>query len=214
MWSRDVKTQSNNLRKSNKLRDTKLRCRAGGTLVGGIQGPPNVLRTSAVATAIVLCAILSGCGAGGAGFSPLHGPTASGVHLNDKFAAVDFATIPGRVGQRIRNELVFEKSSAGTAAPAAHRLEVKVVDSIATTLVKINGDSQGQVYQVEASYRLIDLKTNKMVFEGRSLSRASFERFESIYSNVRAREDAENRAAENIANDIRTRLSAYLSQAT
>jgi LPS-assembly lipoprotein len=191
MWSRDIKTESSGLR-----------TRAGFERIG-------------VCLALMsLGTLLSACGAGNSGFSPLHGPTASGAHLNEKFAAVDFATIPGRVGQRIRNELVFEKSSTGASAPTAHRLEVKVVDSIATTLVKINGDSQGQVYQVEATYRLMDVKTNKMVFEGRSLSRASFERFESIYSNVRAREDAENRAAENIANDIRTRLSAYLSQAT
>jgi LPS-assembly lipoprotein len=193
MWSRDVKTGSNGLRT----------CAGDGTV-----------RASAIFAVMSLGTLLGACGAGTSGFSPLHSPTASGVHLNQKFAAVDFATIPGRVGQRIRNELVFDKSSTGASAPTAHRLEVKVVDSIATTLVKINGDSQGQVYQVEATYRLVDVRTNKMVFEGRSLSRASFERFESIYSNVRAREDAENRAAENIANDIRTRLSAYLSQAT
>jgi LPS-assembly lipoprotein len=176
--------------------------------------PLSSVRVGVMAVALALSLGLTACGNGGAGFTPLHGPTASGAHLNEKFAAVDFATIPGRVGQRIRNELLFDKSATGPAAAPNHRLEVKVVDSIATTLVKINGDSQGQVYQVEASYRLVDLKTNKAVFEGRSLSRASFERFESIYSNVRAREDAENRAAENLANDIRTRLSAYLSQAT
>jgi LPS-assembly lipoprotein len=169
-------------------------------------------RAFGVVMALSLGAALAGCGGGG--FTPLHGPTASGASMNERFAAVDFATIPGRVGQRIRNELVFEKTSTGATAAPAYRLEVKVVDSVATTLVKINGDSQGQIYQLEASYRLVDLKTNKAVFEGRSLARAGFERFESIYSNVRAREDSENRAATNIAVDIRTRLSAYLSQAT
>ena len=175
---------------------------------GGLQR-----RSLGAMVAVAMGTLLVGCGGGG--FSPLHGPTASGASMGERFAAVDFATIPGRVGQRIRNELVFEKSAGGSAASApTHRLEVKVVDSVATTLVKINGDSQGQVYQLEASYRLVDLKTNKAVFEGRSLARAGFERFESIYSNVRAREDSENRAASNIAVDIRTRLSAYLSQAT
>jgi LPS-assembly lipoprotein len=171
-----------------------------------------VRRACGLAVAVVLVAGLAGCGS--SGFTPLHGPTASGASMDQRFAAVDFATIPGRVGQRIRNELVFDKSAAGPAGAPAHRLEVKLVDSVATTLVKINGDSQGQIYQVEATYRLVDLKTNKPVFEGRSLARAGFERFESIYSNVRAREDAENRAAENIAVDIRTRLSAYLSKST
>ena len=39
------------------------------------------------------------------------------------------------------------------------------------------------------------------------------ERFQSIYSNVRAREDAENRAASTVADDLKTRLAAYLSGA-
>jgi LPS-assembly lipoprotein len=179
----------------------------------GNQQRSAVARAFGVALVVAFGSVLAGCGGGG--FTPLYGTTASGTGASDRFAQVDFATIPGRVGQRIRNELVFEKSASNAAASApAYRLEVKVVDSVATTLVKINGDSQGQIYQLEASYRLVDLKTNKAVFEGRSLARAGFERFESIYSNVRAREDSENRAATNIAVDIRTRLSAYLSHAT
>jgi LPS-assembly lipoprotein len=67
---------------------------------------------------------------------------------------------------------------------------------------------------VEASFRLIDSRTKRVVFEGTSHARAGFERFESIYSNVRAREDAENRAARTIADDLKTRLATYLSRAT
>ena len=48
---------------------------------------------------------------------------------------------------------------------------------------------------------------------GSSHGRAGFERFQSIYSNVRAREDAENRAARTIADDLKTRLAIYLSGA-
>ena len=49
------------------------------------------------------------------------------------------------------------------------------------------------------------------MLQGTSHARAGFERFQSIYSNVRAREDAENRAARTIADDLKTRLAAYLS---
>ena len=40
---------------------------------------------------------------------------------------------------------------------------------------------------------------------------ASFDRSLSVYSNVRARDDAENRAAKTIADDLKARLSAFLS---
>ena len=76
------------------------------------------------------------------------------------------------------------------------------------------GEAEGQVYSVQASFRLVDTKDKKVVFQGTSHARAGFERFESIYSNVRAREDAENRVARTIADDLKTRLAAYLSRAT
>jgi LPS-assembly lipoprotein len=51
------------------------------------------------------------------------------------------------------------------------------------------------------------------VLEGVSYSRAAFDRFNSIYSNVRARQEAETRAAKTVAEDLRTRISAFVSTA-
>lgn len=50
-----------------------------------------------------------------------------------------------------------------------------------------------------------------VVMKGSSFARAGFERFDSIFSNVRARFDAENRAAKTVAEDLRARLSAFLA---
>jgi LPS-assembly lipoprotein len=52
---------------------------------------------------------------------------------------------------------------------------------------------------------------NAVVLKGSSFARAGFERFESIFSNVRAREDAENRAAKALGDDLKSRLVAYLA---
>ena len=48
---------------------------------------------------------LAACGNGG--IRPLYGATPSGAGLQERMAQVDVATIPGRVGQRIRNDLIF-----------------------------------------------------------------------------------------------------------
>ena len=45
------------------------------------------------------------------------------------------------------------------------------------------------------------------------MSRAAFERYQQIYSNVRARYDAENRAATTVAESIKIRVAAFLSNA-
>jgi len=128
-------------------------------------------------------------------------------------ARVDFAPIPGRVGQRIRNELVFQANGGGGSGQAPNqRLEVALKESLTSTLVRVDGDAAGSIYAIEASFRLIDVNNKQVVFQGTAVARASFERFSSVYSNVRAREDAENRAAKTVAEDIKTRLATYLSR--
>jgi LPS-assembly lipoprotein len=156
---------------------------------------------------------LGACGNGG--FRPLYGTTASGAGMQERLAQVDFAPIPGRVGQRIRNELVFDSTGGGNPLPSTHRLEVVVKESVLSTLVNNEGEALGQIYAVQASFRLIDMKSKdkKVVLQGTSHARAGFERFQSIYSNVRAREDAENRAARTVADDLKIRLATYLSGA-
>jgi len=152
---------------------------------------------------------LAACGNGG--IRPLYGATPSGAGLQERMAQVDVATIPGRVGQRIRNDLIFLTTGGGQPLPPTHRLEVTIRESVISTLVRIDGDSLGQIYAVEASFQLISIKDKKVVLKGTSHARAGFERFQAIYSNVRARDDAENRAARTLADDLKTRVATYLS---
>ena len=155
--------------------------------------------------------MLSACGNGG--FRPLYGETPSGAGLQERLKQLDVAPIPGRVGQRIRNDVIFHAGGGGELLPPTHRLEVAINESVLTTLVKIDGDSLGQIYAVQASFKLISIRDKKVVLQGTSHARAGFERFQSIYSNVRARDDAENRAARTIAEDLKTRVAIYLSSA-
>lgn len=167
---------------------------------------------SRVVLAVSLTALaLSACGGEGGGFKPLYGAT-GGQTYDQRLAKVDIAPVPGRVGQRIRNELVFERSTGSAAIDPQYRLDIVITETLLTTLVNAAGASSSQVYQLEARYQLIDLKTKKSVYDGRSLGRGSFDRFASIYSNIRGRDDAENRVSKTIADDIRVRVLAYLSR--
>ena len=141
----------------------------------------------------------------------MYAASASGPKLTEKLAAVDVAPIPSRVGQRIRNEIIFQSTGGGNAAPPAYRLDVAIKESVAATLVKTTGEAASNIYAIEAAFVLIDVKTKKVLLRGGSHARAGFDRFPSIYSNVRAREDAENRAANVIAEDVKSRIAAFLS---
>lgn len=167
--------------------------------------------TRAQAIAIAFAALLAGC-ASGEGFQPMYGPTGSGVGLQDKMSAIDIATIPSRVGQRIRNELVFQSTGGGVAAKPEFKLEITIKESLGSTLVKSSGEALSQIYNLDANFKLTRMSDKKVLLQGASHARAGFERFQQIYSNVRAREDAENRAAKTIADDLRTRLAAAISR--
>ncbi len=163
---------------------------------------------------VVLFALsLSLAGCAGSGFRPLYGAVDGSPGVAAELAAIDVSTIPGRVGQRIRNELLFRTGADDLAVAPRYRLDVAIRESVETILVKIDGDAKGQVYNLEADFKLIDLATNKVAFSGRSKSRAAFQRFDSIFANTRARRDAEDRAARDVGRNIRTRIAAHISRA-
>ena len=159
-------------------------------------------------------AILAGC-ADGSGFRPLYGTSGlGGANVTEKLAGIDYAPIPGRVGQRLRNELIFHSTGGGTASEPVYRMEIAVTESVAQTIVKTDGNSLSAVYNLSASFRLIRLSDKKVMLQGTSIGRASFERLTSIFSNVRASEDAENRAARTVGEELKTRVASYLATAT
>ena len=162
---------------------------------------------------VLLCGTLLG-GCGDAGFRPMYGATGiGGAAASEKLAQVDMTTIPGRVGQQLRNEFIYQSTGGGARVEPVYRLEVAVRESVTSTLIEQTGDARGQVYNLDAAFKLVRIADSQVVMEGKSHSRAAFDRFSSIYSNVRAREEAETRAAKTIAEELRTRISAYVATA-
>ena len=159
------------------------------------------------ALAVAAVVALAGCG-----IQPLYGTTAGGSRLAAVMAGVEITPIPGRVGQRMRNELIFENTGGSGQATSTYKLDIVIKESVINELVKITGDAKGQVYELDATFKLIS-NDGRVVLEGKATSRAAYERFETIFSNVRARYDAENRAARTVAESIKVRIAAYLSQA-
>ena len=157
-------------------------------------------------------ALLGGCG--DAGFRPMYEATGiGGAGASEKLAQVDISTIPGRVGQQLRNEFIYQSTGGGARIDPVYRLEIAIRESVTSTLVDQTGDARAQVYNLDAAFKLVRISDSQVVMEGKSYSRAAFDRFSSIYSNVRAREESENRAAKTVAEELRTRVSAYVATA-
>jgi len=134
-----------------------------------------------------------------------------GPNVNEKLAQLEIAPIPGRVGQRLRNELIYQSTGGGLAQEPVYRLEVVIRESLTPTLVQQDGNSSGSVYNLNTTFRLVRLSDKSVALQGQSTGRVAFQRFDSVFANVRAREDAEDRAAKTVGDELKGRLAAYLS---
>jgi LPS-assembly lipoprotein len=173
---------------------------------GAVRAIAKLAKSVAVAAGLTGLVVLGGCG-----FQPLYGPTASGAQLGEVMRSVDISLIPGRVGQRIRNELIFVSTGGGEAAQPKYRLDIAVRESVLNTAVERTGDPKGQIFQLYSQFKLIRLADNKVVLEGTNNARAAYDKADSVFADIRAKRDAEDRSARTISESIRTRIAAYFS---
>ncbi|MEL6225659.1 MAG: hypothetical protein AAFY53_09755 [Pseudomonadota bacterium] len=168
------------------------------------------LRRSTAGAVITAALVLGGCTAG---FAPMYAARdAGGAGLSEKLKSVSLATIPGRVGQQIRNELIFATRGGSEESVAqAYRLEISIRERKGTSLVDRTGDSIGQTYLLDANFRLINTADGTIALRGQSSARAAIQKFTTIYSNVRALRDAQDRAARTVATDLKVRLETFLA---
>ncbi len=142
---------------------------------------------------------------------PMYGPTSQGNDPSYELASIAIDPIPGRVGQRIRNELIFLFTGGNHPAEPKYKLEIVYRESVQGVLFKRTDDATGKIYSIDATYVLRDISGKTVLSKGSSHARAAYDKPESVYSNVRAERDAKNRAARDIARDINNRVAAYIS---
>lgn len=164
---------------------------------------------------VALAALLGGC------FQPLYG-TRSAVgegSTREALAQVDVAQIPApngtpesRIAVELRNQLVFGLTGGGGAPAPTHRLDIRIVPSRVSVIVDITSARPDvENFGLNASFTLVDLKTGKPVLTDNTFARVSYDipGGEQRFARARGLRDSENRAAQVIADNIRTRLASY-----
>jgi LPS-assembly lipoprotein len=172
-----------------------------------------------LAAVVALAALTAGC------FQPMYAEHADGTPgLREKLQGVEIppvdkanASPEARVGVAIRNALAFKLYGSATGMPPTHRLVLKFADSRSSLLVDVNtGLPTTETIGIDAQFNLIEIATGKSVMTGTTFSRTSYDMPGSYqrFARQRAARDAEDRAAEEIAENIKTRLAAFFSAGT
>jgi LPS-assembly lipoprotein len=177
---------------------------------GGFCRTSNVALLRVVAIVMVVAPALTACG--GSNFRPMYAASAGGESLGTKMAQVSITTIPGRVGQQLRNELVFQTTGGDNPREKVYKLDLILRERLTSQLVDAQGNIDTQIYHLDADFQLTDTRSKTVILRGQSFGRAGFQRFQTIYANVRAKRDAENRTAKTVALDVKGRIEAFLSR--
>jgi LPS-assembly lipoprotein len=153
--------------------------------------------------ALVFLVFVSGCG-----FQPVYSGGPAGA-VGSALSSVDVVPIPDRIGMLVRERL---QRTMGEPSSATHRLAIELKQE--TEGFGIRGDESvtRERLTLTASYKLIDLASNKSVIEGTARSDAGVDVVRSDYANVVAEETAFERNAAAVADQIRNRLALYFAQ--
>src|SRR4030081_706986 len=166
-----------------------------------------------------LAALTAGC------FQPMYAEHANGTHaLREKLMGVELppvdkpnASREARIGVEIRNALAFKLYGNATGMPPTHRLGLRVTTSRSSLMLDQNtGLPTSENVGIDAQYNLIEIASNKSVMTGSTFSRVSYDMPGSYqrFARSRAYRDAEDRASQEIAENIQTRLAAFFVAGT
>jgi LPS-assembly lipoprotein len=169
--------------------------------------------------AATLAALTAGC------FQPMYAEHVDGTPaLREKLMGVDLPPIDkpngsrdARLGVEIRNALAFKLYGNATGMPPTHKLEIRFTTSRSSLLTDPNTAlPTSENYGIDAQFNLIDIATNRSVMTGSTFSRVSYDIPGSYqrFSRARAFRDAEDRACQEIAEHIQTRLASYFYAGT
>ncbi len=183
---------------------------------------PEIARLARLAAVLALAGLTGGC------FQPIYGERAAygsaGPGIGYKLAGVEVVPIAApngsriaRIGVNVRNELIYDLTGGGSPASATHQLKVNLAASMQQVIVDINTARPDiQNYALNATYTLTELATGKAVVNGSTFARVSYDipGQEQRFAGVRGLRDAEDRAAKDIAENIRSRLASYFVAGT
>lgn len=178
---------------------------------------------SRIAVRLLAVAALAGFTAGC--FQPMYAERSDGTPgLREKLMGVEIppvdktnASREARIGVEIRNALAFKLYGQATGLPPTHKLVLRFSTSRSSLILDPNTAlPASENYGIDAQYNLIDLATNKSVMTGSTFSRVSYDIPGQMqrFARSRAFRDAEDRAAQEIAENIQTRLASYFTAGT
>jgi LPS-assembly lipoprotein len=143
----------------------------------------------------------------GCSYRPLYGGGADGKGVAVALSGIAVDEQKIRAGQIVRNNLISSFGGAGST----YVLRMTPVEKTQKLSALSGQKLERHRYNLKVAYELADAKSGEAVVSGSSFSNVSYDTVEQPIADLRAAENARERAAREVAEDIRLRLAAHFS---
>jgi LPS-assembly lipoprotein len=177
-------------------------------------------RLPRAAVAILLAATVGGC------FQPLYGDRVVTGSADMRAAMANVAvqqiaapngSTESRIAVEVRNGLLFALNGGAEPSVPTHELRIRMSSTRLSVIIdRTTARPDVENFGINASYELVDLRTGKSVVKDQTFSRVSYDvpGQQQRFARARGLRDAENRAAQLIADNIRNRVASYFVAGT
>lgn len=156
---------------------------------------------------VLLTAFFSGCA-----LTPLHGP-GLGERVNPALASIEVDAPRNRLGQILATELRRELDPAGLDRPPSHLLVIRLDREKSPLAVQLDDVTTRFDLTLAARFDLIRKADGQVLYRSAVRRVASYNVVRAPYATLVAEQDAERRAAKELAREIRTRLAVHFASA-
>lgn len=144
-------------------------------------------------------------------------PGGAGADMASELASIAVKPVGTREALEVRNQLIFLLSGgAGTPANPAYNLDlVASASSSAAAIIQVSSTEQAptsSLLTMAASYTLRDAATGAVIGRGSRQVFAAYDVPSQQFAAVRSRRDAENRAARELAEQLRLAIAQNLAR--
>jgi LPS-assembly lipoprotein len=179
-----------------------------------------MLRLIRLAAPLAAAGLLAGC------FQPLYGDRSvgGGPSIKAAMSSVDVSQIPAasgtpeaRIAVDVRNALLFGMDAGNKPIAPTYRLNIRLASTRLSVIVDLtSARPEIENYGLNVSYDLVEVKGGRVVISDVAFSRVSYDipGLEQRFARARGLRDAENRAAQVIADHIKSRLASYFVAGT
>jgi LPS-assembly lipoprotein len=156
---------------------------------------------------LFLCLGLAACG-----FKPLYGEQgADNAAVTTDLAAIRIEAIPDRIGQKMYNLLYERLTPNGKADVPKYSLHVHIRETVEELLYERDETATRANLTLRADYELRRIEDDEVIAKGTSRSTSGYDILSSQYATLVSKDDARDRSARVISDDIRTRMAVALS---